>query len=172
MLARIRGFTLLEMIVVIAIILSLAGILVPVVHSELEDKKTATAEEAIGQIATAIAQYMKDSQYAPTGTDGKKTYHYLFGVGTPPKLNVFASGEGAALETFLTTNAVGNSNWRGPYLQEIGADPWGCSYVVNTHGFFDLHERVWILSAGPNREVETRPTDSIAGGDDIGIFIQ
>ena len=169
---RSRGFTLIEMIVVVAIIVALAGILVPIVTNELDDAKKATAQATVNRVATAVTQYIKDTAYPPTGKNGKSSYHYLYTAGTTPSSNKFASGGSTTVENFLARNKYGTANWKGPYLQEIGADPWGCRYLVNTHGFFSNKERVWVLSAGPNRKVETKAIDTAPQGDDIALYLE
>lgn len=170
---RDEGFTLIEMVVVVAIIIALAGILVPVVSNELDETKKATAQAAVNRIATAVTQYLKDTSFPPSGQNGALTYHYLYNnAGTTPANNPFASGSAARLEDFLSRNRYGTTNWKGPYLQESAADPWNCRYLVNTHGFFVNNERAWVLSAGPNRTVDTLPNDMKPRGDDIAVFLE
>ncbi len=169
---RSSGFTLIEMVVVVAIIIALAGILVPIVTGELEDAKVATAQATVNRVATALTQYLKDTSFAPTGQNGQKTYHYLYGDGTVPSANKFASGQGALLSDFLTENTTQTTGWKGPYLQRVEADPWGCAYLVNSNSFFKSTERAWVLSAGPDRTVNTTAASTVPLGDDIAIFVK
>ena len=166
-----RGFTLIEMVVVVAIIIALAGILVPIVTNELDEAKRSAAQTTCNRLATGITQYMKDTSFPPTGENGKKTFHCLQGTGVPPSSNRFASGNIGQLDDFLANNATATDNWKGPYVGEVGPDPWGSAYVINSHGFFNGKERVWVISAGPNRKLETNPKSTTLGGDDIGMFI-
>ena len=112
------------------------------------------------------------ASYAPTGKNGALSYHYLHSEGAEPSSNSFASARGTGLEDFLSSNSLGTEGWKGPYLQELGADPWGCRYLVNVHGFATTKERAWVLSAGPNRKVETGVADTSPQGDDIAIFLE
>ena len=169
---RSSGFTLIEMIVVLAIIVALAGILVPVVRNELEDSKKAKAQATVNRIATAITQFIKDTSFAPTGKNGRATYHFLYTDGQTPSSNKFASGPGTHLRNFLGQNKLKVTNWRGPYLQDVGSDPWGSRYLVNAQGFFSSSERAWVLSAGPNRKVDTKPNATKPAGDDIAVFVE
>jgi len=169
---RNSGFTLIEMVVVVAIIIALAGILVPIVTNELDESKKAAAQAAVNRVSTAVTQFIKDTSYAPVGKNGKQTYHYLYSAGNTPKSNKFASGGSTYIENFLSTNKLKMTNWKGPYMQEIGSDPWGCRYLINAHGFFSTSERAWVLSAGPNRRVDTKPGATKLAGDDIGIFVE
>ncbi len=167
-----RGFTVIEMIVVVAIVIALAGIVVPVVTNELEDAKMTDARATVNRISTAITQHIKDTSFPPTGKNGKFSFHYLYSTGTTPAGNKFASGSSTSLENFLAKNKFGTSDWKGPYLQEIGTDPWGSRYLVNTHGFFSNTERVWVLSAGPDKRVDTLATDTVPKGDDVALFLE
>jgi len=166
-----HGFTLIEMVVVVAIIIALAGILVPIVTNELDEAKKSTAQATVNRLATAITQYMKDTSFPPTGKDGAKSYHYLSGAGIDPDKNKFASGSNGTLNDFLANNTHGTRNWKGPYLAEVAEDPWGRAYVVNVHGYFNGKERVWVLSSGPDQKMDTNPRNTTLGGDDIGMFI-
>lgn len=165
------GFTLIEMIVVVAILVALAGILVPVVSSEMTSSKTGRAIADCNRIAAALNQYIKDTSFEPTGNKGANTYHYLYSQGTIPSSNDFASGSSTTILRFLSKNDFGGTQWNGPYMQEIAADPWGRAYLVNTHGYFSSSENVWVISAGPDGNVDTAPNATKPGGDDIGILI-
>lgn len=169
---RQRGFSVLEFVVMIAIMAALAGILVPVVNGELEASKKATAQSTVNRLATALTEFIKDTSFAPTGPNGQRTFHSLHTDGTPPANDGFSTGEASHIEPLLCRNDLNVKNWRGPYVRPVGADPWGSCYVVNAHGFFTNDERVWILSAGPNRRVDTAPGDSKPGGDDIALFLE
>ena len=166
-----RAFTLIEMVVVIAIVVALAGVLVPIVGSELDDSKKATAQNEVNRIATALTQYMKDTGCAPTGKNGQKEFHFLATKGEMPSGNEFSDGPRGKADDFLSTDRYASHDWHGPYLGESPSDPWGSAYLVNVHGFFNGKERVWVISAGPNRTLETAPKSTTLAGDDIGLFI-
>ena len=166
-----RGFTLIEMIVVVAIIVALAGVLVPIVTNELDDAKKSSAQATVNRLATALTQYMKDTGFAPTGKNGLKEFHFLASKGDLPTQNDFAEGAVRSTDDFLTNDTFSVRNWRGPYLAETPSDPWGSAYLVNVNGFFNGKERVWVISAGPNRTLETGAKSTTLGGDDIGLFI-
>ncbi len=168
---RVRGFTLVEMIIVVAIIVALSGVLVPVVTNEMSDSKLKRAHDTVNRIATAIDRFIKDTGVAPTGKDGRREFHWLFSTGQLPSSNRFDSGPSAPIGDFLTVNLRDVAQWQGPYLPALGADPWGMAYVVNVNGFFTSDERAWVLSAGPNRVIETAPAAIAPGGDDIGIVV-
>jgi general secretion pathway protein G len=165
------GFTMIEMIVVLAIIVSLAGVIIPVVSGELDDAKQARAVTDLGRLASAIEHYVKDTGFKPTGTRGAHFYHWGYTNGDQPTSNDFNDGRSVHLRRFLEENDLGGPYWKGPYLTELGADPWGRAYLVNLQGYFSS-ENVLVLSAGPNGVVETEPTSTAAEGDDIALFIE
>lgn len=78
-------------------------------------------------------------------------------------------------------NSVGynNDKWGGPYLGKRGKDPWGHSYIVFLRGIkcqannprITHSENLWVISAGPNGDLETMPSDLSAAGDDVGVII-
>lgn len=49
--------------------------------------------------------------------------------------------------------------WKGPYLSEDRADPWGNTYLIGAKNFENATLPVWILSAGPDGILQT-PIDS------------
>jgi len=168
------GFTLIEMIVTVAIIGSLAAVLVPIVSTELSGSAEATAQGESRRIGTAVNQYIKDVGLPPTGEAGDEEFEYLVGAGDVPGVNPFADdgGDEGQVSDFLTDGAAnGGSQWKGPYLQAVDADPWGNAYLVNVHGFYDDEEYVWVISAGPNGDFDTDPTDASLQGDDLGILV-
>ena len=168
------GFTLIEMIVTVAIIASLAAILVPIVSSELADTAESRAIGDAQRIGTAVTQYIKDTRIFPTGPGGDNTVEFLISLGNAPGANPMADDAGAQdqLLNFLTDGlANGGALWNGPYLQEASADPWGNQFVVNVNGYYDATEYVWVISAGPDGDIDTDPTDTTLQGDDIGILL-
>lgn len=170
--SKTRGFTFPEFVAVVAVIVALAGVITPYVARDLDGTKHDEARNEVNRIASAILQYMNDTQYPPTGKDGRPSFHCLVGEGHSPTENVFRSGEQGSLDSIFTKNDWQTASWQGPYLDPVGADPWGSHYLVNVEGFWNHGERVFVLSAGPNRRIDTKPTDLEAGGDDIAIVIR
>lgn len=68
--------------------------------------------------------------------------------------------------------------WLGPYTPSIDQDPWARNYLVYAKAFYNeiditLEEKIyaWVLSAGPDKTLQTEPTNSDIKGDDIGVAI-
>src|SRR5262245_13972782 len=166
------GFTFVEMAVVVAIVAAMAAILVPILADELASSEQSHALSDCQRIAAALTQYTRDTRPFPTGPNGNDTLRFLTGTGTVPAANPFDDGEGGLLVQYLANGAAnGGASWRGPYLQQVAADPWGNAYVVNVHGYFSA-ENVWVVSAGPNGAIYTTATDPTPRGDDIGVLVK
>lgn len=112
-----RGFTLLEMLVVLVIIGLLAGLVGPRLFSKVDQSKVTTAQTQVKMLRGAIENIRLDIGRYPTADEG------LALLGKPP-----AAAELAA-------------RWRGPYLDDaLPLDPWGNAYRyavpgADGHGF-------------------------------------
>jgi general secretion pathway protein G len=111
------GFTLLEMLVVLAIMGLLAAIVAPQVLKYLGSSRTQTAKVQIQNIGAALELYRLDVGRYPSTEEG---------------LNALVAAPGAA------------GGWNGPYLQKPSAlkDPWGQAYlyrIPGQHGEVDVY---------------------------------
>ena len=105
---RRKGFTLIELMVVILILAILAALIVPKVVGRAADAKRAKALSDITELDSALQQFRLDNDAYPTTDEGLQ-----------------------ALRTAPQTA----KNWRGPYLQKpIPPDPWGNQYVYQSPG--------------------------------------
>lgn len=68
------------------------------------------------------------------------------------------------------------TKWKGPYITKLGVDPFGSAYVIHVGAMqkngtpVAAGGRGWILSAGPDGNLDTSPTASVLSGDDIGYI--
>ena len=115
--ARVRGFTLIEILVVIVVIAILATLVAPNVFQHVSTAKSSTAKSQIEMISTALDAYRLDNGQYPTTQQGLDALINKPTIDTP-------------------------ATWRGPYLRkEVPLDPWSEPYVyfapgeVNTAGF-------------------------------------
>ena len=69
MIRKSSGFTLVELLTVIAIIGLLAGILIPTVGGVMDKAKEVKVKNQITQLATAIRQYHSNYHYYPLSYD-------------------------------------------------------------------------------------------------------
>jgi prepilin-type N-terminal cleavage/methylation domain-containing protein len=175
-----KGFTLIEVIVAIAVVAILAGIITPSVVKHLDDAKRARAANDCQVIGAALANFYKDTGLWPNRTSaGTPGLTLLVGDGNTPT----SSGAGSApwvttainytqgdfLRNHLVANRPGNQtgaaliypttgefSWRRGYMQAVPADPWGNRYMVNIGNIAQANANaVWIISSGPDGIMQT-----------------
>jgi general secretion pathway protein G len=110
-----KGFTLVELIVVVIIIGLLAGLVVPQFIKQ-EEKATAKAAKAqIELLGTALDTFRLDVGRYPSSQEGLQA---------------------------LNQKPAGVDRWDGPYLKkDVPSDPWGKPYIYKSpgdHGPFDI----------------------------------
>ena len=111
-----RGFTLVEVLVVITIIALIMGVVGPRVLNYLTESKAKTAKIQIESFSSALDLYFLDTGRYPTGSEGL----------------------GA-----LVRRPGNVQSWNGPYLKggAVPPDPWGNPYVYRSpgqHGTYDI----------------------------------
>ena len=126
--ARERGgFTLVEMLVVVAIIAILASILVPSVNSGLKSAKKRRAEVECQSIETAVRQFQSDFRYMPWGAynEKKKMGEDKWAEDAANQKNVmsFLQGSNVLQKAYLEVPDSGKDDG-------VFYDPWGQPYVI------------------------------------------
>ena len=111
-----KGFTLLELLVVMVIIGLLAGYVGPKYFEQIGKSETKTARAQIDALGKALDQYRIDTGSYPSSEQGLSA---------------------------LNTNPGNVAKWSGPYLaKKIPNDPWDKPYIYKApgeHGDFDLY---------------------------------
>lgn len=117
---RSRGFTLIEVMVVIVILGVLAALVVPRIMSRPDEARVVAAKQDIATISQALKLYKLDNRVYPSTEQGL-----------------------AALIARPATAPV-PENWK-PYLERLPADPWGQPYQYLNPG---LKGDVDVMSFG------------------------
>jgi general secretion pathway protein G len=114
------GFTLIEIMVVVVIIGVLAATIIPQFIGTTHDAKASAAKAHVAEIESALERFNVHMDRYPTSDEGLKLL-----VEPPP-------GD--------------DKKWRGPYVKQLRADPWGHPYQYKRPGTrhptsFDLWSR-------------------------------
>ncbi|HSY27502.1 MAG TPA: type II secretion system major pseudopilin GspG, partial [Burkholderiaceae bacterium] len=108
---RSRGFTLLEMLVVLVIIGLLAGLVGPKMFSKVDSSKVQTAQTQVKMLKGTLETMRLDIGRFPT------------------------TEEGLALLNDRPKDEKLSAKWKGPYLDEaLPNDPWGNPYQYSVPG--------------------------------------
>jgi hypothetical protein len=159
---------LLEALVSLCILVTLAGVVVPITADRADMLRMERAETALSDIARGLQAYTRDVGLTPTGIESDHGITWLYGPGEMPRNHPFgAELEALPLTDALLSSTMGGQGWHGPYITTLEADPWGRAYLVNVDGLVDLRESAMVLSAGPNGIVETAANSVRPGGDDL-----
>jgi len=118
-----RGFTLVEILVVITIIGLIMGLVGPRVLNYLSDSKSKAAQIQIASFAAALDLYFLDAGQFPATSEG---------------LNALVQRPSSRL------------TWNGPYLKgnAVPNDPWGRPYVYRSPGQYGSYDIVSLGADG------------------------
>lgn len=109
---RQRGFTLVELLLVLVILALIAGLVLPGIIGKAESAKAKAASSQISRISMSVESFYLDTGSTPSSLDE------------------------------LVDEPSGVTGWNGPYIKNtLLKDPWGEPYqyrVPGEHGDFDI----------------------------------
>lgn len=120
-----RAFTLVEMLLVLVILATLAAIVYPKLAGRSEQARTTAAATQISSFSTALDAFEVGNGYYPKGKSG------LMDLVQQPR---------------------DAQNWRGPYLKELPKDPWGNDYSYECPGRMNVSSYD-LISPGPDGKI-------------------
>jgi len=107
-----RGFTLVELLLVLVILALIAGLVLPGIIGKAESAKAKAASSQISRISMSVESFYLDTGNTPSSLDE------------------------------LVSEPSGVTGWNGPYIKNtLLNDPWGQEYnykVPGEHGDFDI----------------------------------
>ncbi len=130
-----RGFTLIELMVVLLIIGVLAALVVPNVLDRADDARATAAKTDVNNLMQALKLYRLDNQRYPTAEQGLQ-----------------------ALRAKPTAAPVPN-NWKS-YLDQLPNDPWGRPYAYLNPG---VQGEVDVMSFGADGQAGGEGKDADIG---------
>jgi general secretion pathway protein G len=118
---RTRGFTLIEILVVVTILGILAALIVPRVMDKPDQARVTAARADVNAIMGALKMYRLDNFAYPSNEQGLLALVKKPDRGDIPK------------------------NWKAPYLDKLPSDPWGNDYQYLNPG---IRGEVDVFSLG------------------------
>jgi len=188
-----NAFTLVEVIVILAVVSILVAIVTPTVLKYIAEAQQSRAEEDVRNISVVLNDLIKDTGQYPGSKlpiVGSIQTKFMCGPGT---LMTAPSPWGSAttcadLTMHIVENdpsqdgtvggtgdyrTTGRRKFKGPYVQVLNEDPWGNAYQINADTLIGGDTSpTWIISAGPNGTFETVPTATAIAGDDMGVRLK
>lgn len=98
-----KGFTLIEIMVVVAVIALLGAMIGPTLFNKVQQAEETRVAQDIRAIESALKFYRLDNYRYPTQSQG--------------------------LGALLSAPSGSEDRWNGPYLESMPVDPWGQNYL-------------------------------------------
>ena len=109
---RRRAFTLIEILVVVAILTTLASAVIITLSRKPDEARVASAKSNISTFETVLEVFRVDMRRYPTEDEG-------------------------LLALVRQPDSEDADYWRGPYIKRVEKDPWGNPYVYIYPGYYN-----------------------------------
>lgn len=98
-----KGFTLIEIMVVVAVIALLGAMIGPTLFNKVQQAEETRVAQDIRAIESALKFYRLDNYRYPT--------------------------QGQGIDALINAPGDAEDRWNGPYLESMPTDPWGQNYL-------------------------------------------
>lgn len=128
--ARGRGFTLVELLLVLVILALIAGLVLPGIIGKAESAKIKAASSQISRISMSVESFYLDTGSAPSSLED------------------------------LVNEPSGVTGWNGPYIKNtLLKDPWGEPYKFSVPGDHGAEFDIWSYGADRQQGGEGKNAD-------------
>lgn len=141
------GFTVIELLTVMAIIGLLSALAIVAVNGAREKARIAKAQEDVRSIHKTIAMLEIDTGEWP---DHKNAFEDECGVSDNEICGDGCTYSITDCESGITCDDGYFLSWRGPYMENIPLDPWGNEYFFDTDYTTGGNCEAVVGSYGPN----------------------
>jgi general secretion pathway protein G len=132
-----RGFTLIEILLVVIIVGTLAAMMIPRLTGRSQQARQAVAKADVSiNIPTALKLYELDNGFFPTTEQGLKALIKKPSTSPIPQI------------------------WNGPYLETLPVDPWSRPYQYEAPGTHRPHDYD-LYSRGKNKQQDATDDDIV-----------
>ena len=186
-----HAFTLVEVIVILAVVSILVAIVTPTVLKYIAEAQQSRAEEDVRSISLVINDLIKDTgQYPGSKLPIVNSIQTTFICGPGTKLGGSWGDDTTCADLIMHIvendpsqdgtvgstgdyRTTGRRKFKGPYVQIINEDPWGNAYQINATSLIGGNTSpTWIISAGPDGIFDTGPTATAIVDDDMGVRLK
>lgn len=152
-----RGFTLTELLIVMAILVLLVSLVGPRLLGSKEKADINSVKTQIGMFQSSLERYAIDMNRFPSSEQGLAALIAAPAADATGEGGGEDGGEGLELEGDDVDGGGGSSPWDGPYIktETLPKDPWGNSYRYEypaTHNKMNVPD-IWSL--GPDAQENT-----------------
>ncbi len=127
---KARGFTLVELLLVLVILALIAGLVLPGIIGKAESAKIKAASSQISRISMSVESFYLDTGSAPSSLED------------------------------LVNEPSGVTGWNGPYIKNtLLKDPWGEPYKFSVPGDHGAEFDIWSYGADRQQGGEGKNAD-------------
>lgn len=180
---NLAGFSMVEIIIVIAVIGIMGAVAVPIIQTRIERGKIGRIEQELKTITDAIEAYRNDVRQWPTC--GGTVFVLRSANGSAPANGITdnawldANNNNDTFTNHLVNNTCGavpafngatRRGWNGPYMLQDIQDPFGYYYYINIGQTATAGASVFAVAAGADQVLDSPYAGNLSGNDIGRVF--